>query len=101
MTHAFVQDVPIGWEVYRQIRAELGDEPPAGLVVHVVMETEKGLRYLDVWESQEAHSAFVETKLHPIVGRVLARAGVARPAEEPRREPVRVREVWAGASRVG
>ncbi|WP_242333614.1 MULTISPECIES: hypothetical protein [unclassified Anaeromyxobacter] len=96
MAYAFTQDVPIGMEVYRQIRAELGDRPPPGLVVHVVIELEKGLRYLDVWESQEAHRRFVETTLHPIVARVLARAGVAR-AGEPTTQPITVREVWAGA----
>jgi hypothetical protein len=99
MAFAFLQDVPISWEVYRHIRSQLGEKPPAGLVVHVVIETENGLRYLDVWESREAHHAFVEEKLHPAVARGLARAGVTRPGE-PETRPITVREVWAGSGTV-
>jgi len=99
MAFAFLQDVPITWEVYKHIRAELGDRPPPGLVVHVVIETENGLRYLDVWESRDAHRNFVEEKLHPAVARGLSNAGVARP-EEPQTRPVTVREVWTGPGTV-
>ena len=42
MAFAFLQDVPISWEVYQHIRTQLGDQPPPGLVVHVVMETASG-----------------------------------------------------------
>lgn len=99
MAFAFLQDVPISWPVYGQIRAELGEPPPAGLVVHVVMETERGLRYLDVWESKEAFTAFVEARLHPAVDRGLARAGLSRKTE-PTTTPITVREVWVGEGRM-
>lgn len=99
MAYAFLQDVPIGWETYRHIRAELGEVPPDGLVVHVVLEREGGLRYLDVWESKEAHARFVETRLHPAVDRGLSRAGTSRKSE-PVTQPVTVREVWTGPGRV-
>ena len=95
MAFAFLQDVPITWQVYTHIRALLGEKPSPGLIVHVVMETDQGLRYLDVWESREAHHAFVEETLHPAVARGLSRAGVARPPE-PETRPVTVLEVWAG-----
>lgn len=99
MAFSFLQDVPISWEVYQHIRSQLGEKPPPGLVVHVVMETETGLRYLDVWESREAHQAFVEKTLHPAVDRGLTRAGLSR-QREPETRVVTVREVWAGSGAV-
>jgi len=98
MSYAFTQDVPIPWAVYQQIRANLGDGAPEGLVVHVVIETEKGLRYVDVWESEQAFRTFVETRLHPAVATALAHAGVSR-RPEPQSHPISVREVWIGKSR--
>jgi hypothetical protein len=97
MAFAFLQDVPIRWELYREIRAELGEKPPPGFVLHVVIETAQGLRYLDVWESREAHRAFAEGTLHQVVPRVLARGGITRPPTEPRMDAITVREVWFGA----
>jgi hypothetical protein len=98
MSYAFTQDVPIPWAVYQQIRANLGEGAPDGLVVHIVIETEKGLRYVDVWESEQAFRTFVETRLHPALAPVLARAGVGRPPE-PQSHSITVREVWVGTSR--
>jgi hypothetical protein len=99
MAYAFVQDVPIGLDLYRQIRAGLGEAPPAGLVVHVVIEQgDRGLRYVDVWESEEAWTRFQETRLHPVVGPTLARAGVPRPPREPERQRVEVADVWIGSA---
>jgi heme-degrading monooxygenase HmoA len=99
MPYAFTQDVPIPWAVYQKIRASLGEGAPEGLVVHVVIETETGLRYVDVWESEQAFRTFVETRLHRAVATVLKQAGVARPPE-PQTLPISVREVWVGESRV-
>jgi hypothetical protein len=94
MLYAYTQDVPIDMSIYRQIRAELGQDAAQGLIVHVVTATERGLRYLDVWESQEACEHFVEQRLHPVVGRIFARMQFQPPAEEPPRQPVDVQEVW-------
>lgn len=94
MVYAFVQDVPIDMRIYERIKAGLGDTLPDGLVVHVVQQTEQGLRYLDVWESEEACDRFTEGRLHPVVGRVLAEAGFRPPAGEPPRQRIDVREVW-------
>ncbi len=94
MTYAFVQDVPIGPAVYRQIRAELGDQPPKGLVVHLAIRSDQGLRYVDVWESEQDWERFTEERLHKAVWGVLDRAGVPRPEVEPRRSPIEVEDVW-------
>ena len=95
MPSAFTQDVPIGWPVYEQIRRELGEVAPPGLIAHLVIDTGKGLRYLDVWESKEQCQEFLSGRIHPILGRIMARAGVPRPEREPTQDRIEVREVWA------
>lgn len=96
MPYAFTQDVPIPWPVYEQIRAELGTNPPEGLIVHLVIDREQGLRYVSVWESKEQCDRFMEERVHPAVDKVLARVGVSREKTgEPCQSPIGVREVWA------
>ena len=94
MTYAFVQDVPINQEVYQQLMAEIGDECPKGLVVHMVARTETGLRYLDVWESKEAWERFRDERVHPSLDKVFKRIGFQRPSEEPPMQELDVVEVW-------
>ena len=77
MAYAFQQDVPINMNIYRTIVERLGETPPEGLIVHLVIEQEHGLRYIDVWESQAQHQRFVDERLHPIIGDVLRGAGFA------------------------
>jgi hypothetical protein len=89
-------DVPIDMDIYKRITAELGDDVPQGLITHVVFQREQGLRYLEVWESEQDWDRFEEERLHPAVDRVCERAGVPRPAE-PDRQPVEVTDVWAAA----
>ena len=52
MTYAFIQDVPADREMYAKIRAKLPTAAPAGLITHVVIEQESGLRYVDVWATE-------------------------------------------------
>lgn len=94
MPYAWTQEIPITLDMYRQIRAELGDELPEGLIVHVVSATDGGLRYLDVWESEADCNRFTEQRLHPALGRVFAKMHFQPPAQEPPREMVDVHEVW-------
>lgn len=94
--HAFTQDVPIPWPVYEQIRQQLGLAPPPGLIAHLVLQTETGLRYVDVWESKEACDRFFDERVHPAVDAVFARAGRSRAVTgEPCSTPIVVKEVWA------
>lgn len=81
MVYAFIQDVPIGEDLYRRITAELGDEPVAGSLLHLcVREPNGSLRYIDVWESEEACARAFEERIHPAVD---AAFGGHRPAGEP------------------
>jgi hypothetical protein len=91
--YAYIQDVPITLPVYRQIKEEIGEDVPRGLLVHLVLETQEGLRYVDVWESQTDCERFFDERVHPAVDRVLARVGHPR-GGEPRREEIVVHEVW-------
>ena len=37
MAYTFTQDVPINADLYSRIVEGLGDEPPAGLIVHIAL----------------------------------------------------------------
>jgi len=81
MVYAFIQDVPIGEDVYRRIMEKIGPEPIAGSLVHLcVREADGRLRYIDVWESEEAWTRAFEERIHPGVD---AAFGGNRPAREP------------------
>src|SRR6478609_6113867 len=68
MTYAFTQDVPIDAAFYARVVELLGPERPEGLIIHLAIERpEGGLRYVDVWESEEHCERFTEDRLHPVV----------------------------------
>ena len=54
MVYAYIQDVPIGEDLYRRIIDQLGPEPVAGQLLHLCLREPEGrLRYIEVWESEE------------------------------------------------
>ncbi len=80
MVYAYTQDVPIGPELYQRILDDIGPEPLAGSLVHVCVQLpEGGLRYIDIWESEEACTRAFDERIHPAVDRAF---GVARPPGE-------------------
>ena len=81
MVYAFTQDVPIDEAGYRRVMESLGDEPLAGLIVHLCVRREDGgLRYIDVWESEEACTRAFDERIHAAVD---AAFGGHRPNTEP------------------
>jgi hypothetical protein len=81
MVYAFTQDVPIGAEFYWRIVDAMGPEPMAGSLLHLcVRRPDGGLRYIDVWESEEACAKAFDDRIHPAVD---AAFGGTRPAGEP------------------
>ncbi len=95
MTYAFTQDVPIDSTFYQRIVAGLGDEPPKGLITHIAVERpEGGLRYIDVWESEEECDRFAEERLHPVVHGLLSEIFGDQLPAEPERIPLSVIHVW-------
>jgi hypothetical protein len=98
MAYAFMQDVPIDRAFYARIKHGLGDEPPKGLISHVAIELpEGGLRYIDVWESEDDWDRFAEDRLHPVVHTLLGEIFGDQLPPEPERLTKPVVDVWVGA----
>jgi heme-degrading monooxygenase HmoA len=95
MTYAFTQDVPIDATFYRRIVEGLGDEPSEGFIAHLAVERpEGGLRYIDVWESEEDWDRFAEERLHPVVHGLLREIFGDQLPPEPERTSMAVVDVW-------
>ncbi|MCU1457958.1 MAG: hypothetical protein JWL73_2050 [Actinomycetia bacterium] len=93
MPYAFSQDVPIDAATYHRVSGLIGDEPPQGMVSHVVVELpDGGLRITDVWESEEACNKFGDTRLMPALRTVLGDEMMDMPP--PPREELAVVHVW-------
>lgn len=75
MSYAFTQDVPANAEMYSKIKALLPTQP-SGMIVHLAIEREGGLRYVDVWEDEASWIAFRDDHVEPAVGEVLAGYGI-------------------------
>jgi hypothetical protein len=72
MTYAVTNDVGIDVAAYKAINAGVGPEVPEGLIVHLAIKLpEGGLRYIDVWESEEDCQRFEDDRLHPVVHRLV------------------------------
>lgn len=94
MTYAFTYDVPANAEMYGKIRALLPEQAPAGLITHVVIEQEAGLRYVDVWESEAAWKRFMDETGEPAVEEVLASYGLPHDHTLVKLEEISVIDVW-------
>ena len=98
MAYAFTQDVPIDRTFYARIKEGLGDEPPEGLISHVAIELPKGgLRYIDVWESEDDWDRFAEDRLHPVVHALLSEIFGDQLPPEPERLTTPIVDVWVGS----
>jgi len=96
--YAFTQDVPIDSAFYRRITDGLGDTAPTGLLVHLAIERpEGGLRYIDIWETEEDCDRFGEERLHPVVHALLAEVFGEQFPPEPARVPLPVVHIWGTA----
>jgi hypothetical protein len=81
MVYAYIQDVPIGEDLYRRIIDTIGPEPMPGQLLHLCVRQPDGrLRYIDVWDSEESCTRAFEERIHPAVD---AAFGGERPAREP------------------
>jgi hypothetical protein len=96
MTYGFIQDVPANAEMYAKIRAKLPADAPAGLISHVVIEQEAGLRYVDVWATREDWDRFREDVIEPTVTEVLASYGLPHDHALVTTTEVTVLDTWIG-----
>jgi hypothetical protein len=93
MTYAFTYDVPITTEIYARIKEGLGPQRPPGLIAHLTLQIENGLRYIDVWQSKDDFEIFAESRLHPVVHPILeGMLGFVPP--EPSHAMLDVVDVW-------
>jgi hypothetical protein len=77
MLYVFTLDVPLDEATYRRIMDEIGPEPMPGALLHLcVQRPEGGLRYIDVWESEQAHATALAERIAPAVEAVLGRRPV-------------------------
>jgi hypothetical protein len=83
--------------MYRQLKAGLGDERPPGLVVHLVVKTDGGLRHTEVWESREDWERFRDEKVQPAVDKMLTAAGVDPLPPQPQSQDLELVDVLVGA----
>ncbi len=96
MPYAFIQDVPANAEIYALIKAELGESPPPGMVAHLVLVREGGLRYVDVWDSEASWTQFRDERVEPAVSAVLGRFGIPHEHSQVVVEEIEVIDAWLG-----
>ena len=95
MTFAFTQDVPIDATFDKRITDGLGPDLPKGLITHLAIERpDGGLRYIDIWESEEDCDRFVEERLHPVVHDLLSEIFGDNPPPEPQRTHISIVHHW-------
>jgi hypothetical protein len=84
MAYGVVVNVPAPMDMYRAVNAQvneaMGDDTPAGLVVHIARETPDGFQVIEVWESKQQADEFADNVLAPIIDRVSD--GQAPPRED-------------------
>jgi hypothetical protein len=95
MPYAFVQDVPADENIYAQVKELLPAHPP-GLVAHIALKCDGGLRYVDVWDTQESWDRFRADHVEPAVEKVLAGFGIPHTHDDVTIEPIDVVDVWLG-----
>lgn len=82
-----------------EVTVEMGVDtnPPDGMIVHTHYEEGGRIHVTDVWESEQAHKTFVETRLRPAMGKVAAQRGFdLTQADEPETSVIEVHRVVRG-----
>ena len=97
MTYGFIKDVPANEEIYRQIKERLGIEAPAGLICHVAIPHERGLRYVDVWETRDQWERYRDEVVEPAVDAVLDGLGIPHDHSMVNFEEFDPVDVWLGS----
>ena len=97
MPYACSYKVPADEHLYRKVKSEIGEEAPKGLVVHLVVESEGGLRHIGVWDTRSDWERFRDERIQPAVGKVLTAAGFSQLPPRPVEEEMAVVDVVIGA----
>ena len=100
MSYALFYDVPADEAMYRQVQELVGVELPEGLVVHLVVQTEGGLRHIGVWDSEEDWRRFHDERVEPAVHTVLTAVGFTEMPPDPPVQELELVDVWLGSDRL-
>ena len=96
MSYMLQYEVPANEQFYRRVRAQIGEEQPKGLIVHMVVKQEGGLRHIGLWESKEDWERFRQERVEPALGRVFEAAGVSPRPPRPDESEMDLVDVWMG-----
>ncbi len=96
MPYAFHYDVPADEQFYRRVKDEIGEEKPQGLVAHLVVKRDGGLRHIEVWDSKEDWERFRRERVDPALDKVFAAAGVGRRPPQPPAQEMALVDAWVG-----
>jgi hypothetical protein len=97
MPYACSYEVPANEETYQRVKTAIGPDQPAGLVMHLVVKSDRGLRHIGVWESRSDWERFRDERVRPAVGKVLQAAGMAQAPPPPVEQELHVVDVQTGA----
>jgi hypothetical protein len=98
MTVLLTMDLPVSRDILEAVSSQMGvrDDPPDGLVVHVMTETADGVHVVDVWESVDQFTRFRDARLLPAMGQVMESAGIAMPDPPPEPEITEAHDLVVG-----
>ena len=96
MPYGCYYDVPGDERMYAQVKAEIGEEQPKGLVLHMVIKREDGLRHFEVWESRQEWERFQQERVAPAVAKMLAAVGVTEPPPRPEAQEMELIDIRTG-----
>ena len=96
MPYSCYYDVPGDERMYAQVKAEIGEEQPKGLVLHMVIKREDGLRHFEVWESRQEWERFQQERVAPAVAKMLAAVGVTEPPPRPEAQEMELIDIRTG-----
>jgi hypothetical protein len=84
MVVLMTMDVPVTREDAEAVSAAMDpDNPPDGLIAHVMTKTPDGVHVVDIWESQEQFKKFSDEQLRPTMQRVLQERGISLDGPPP------------------
>ncbi|MEA2826094.1 MAG: hypothetical protein QOG43_533 [Actinomycetota bacterium] len=90
MPYACSYEVPADEQLYQRVNHEIGSDAPEGMLVHLVLRSDRGLRHIGVWETQGDWERFRDQRVRPAVLRVLQAAGVTERPPRPEEEELDV-----------
>ena len=85
MVVLLTMDLPISREDLEAVSSAMGiqDDPPDGLIAHVMTATADGVHVVDIWESQDHFQQFNTARLGPTMQTVFSERGVALDGPPP------------------